>query len=761
MHCYSCQQRIPDKTRFCAYCGAEVIRQPKVSRHRGAKFPFILGVLVALLCGGILLLGGFVVRRLSVFQQDETISPETASRVAESGLLGLENDNLYDLAYSPGGELLAVASSSGIHLYNPKTLTEAGVLKTDTWVSSLAFAPGGDVLLTGLSDGRLQLWRVSSKALLDTTNAHRGAVHSVAFSPKGATVASTSVGRLELAAVFNGTEFYTGGYGEASVSDVLAQGLDFARDGVTLAASWGTVALLFHVPDRVIDASLLRSLQHDDVVTDVRFSPDGTTLASSSGTTLSLWNASSGTRLRNWTGHDSRINCIAFSPDGQILASGSTDSTIQLWQVSDGTLLQTLAGHSDSVRRLAFTPDGATLTSVSDDGTVRFWRVARTVAQEPQPPAQESPSAEAASPTPLPAETSSATASPSPLPTETSLATASPLPLPAQGPPTQANARMAGLIFQSGEMLWEIDINGRAIQIDRSVISASSDDRYLVDIVDDDIWLQDLDTGERRNLTQTPNRRECCAQWWPSRADVVVSNSDPVDLDCSECGRGPLTVIGIDGQGYRVLDESRSWGPFVLSPDGQSIAYDREGIAWLYRWDVGPEPLNPELFGLAVEKIASPAWSPDGKRLAWQAMIIKDNQPWIAAVVFDLERQTGYVLHPYQNLGRGGWLPAPEWSPDGQWVIFYAEAINPDEGGIWVVSADQPENEHRLGSVNYPVWSSDSHQFAVSSQAAGNLPVSQPIDQPGIWLIDVNTWYPEKTDLPPDAIPVDWVAGQE
>ena len=85
-----------------------------------------------------------------------------------------------------------------------------------------------------------------------------------------------------------------------------------------------------------------------------------------------------------------------------------------------------------------------------------------------------------------------------------------------------------------------------------------------------DLWLADLNTGTKRNLTNTPDRAEFSPHWWPARPDVTVFESRPAEDEYDYSGHP--TVINLDGSGYRVLD-AFTGGPVAPSPGGQSIAF--------------------------------------------------------------------------------------------------------------------------------------------------------------------------------------------
>jgi hypothetical protein len=317
-----------------------------------------------------------------------------------------------------------------------------------------------------------------------------------------------------------------------------------------------------------------------------------------------------------------------------------------------------------------------------------------------------------------------------------------------------------GLIYQASDSLWTVNANGESERIldqfrtsvyDGPTVSPNG--AQVLYTEEWDIWLADIATGERDNLTQTLERFECCAQWWPGRSDVILFNSWTKENEGPNYGFP--TTAQLDGSGYRVLDESQ-WSAALpaVSPDGQTVAYDREGQSWLYHWNRGPESFDPGAYGLPVRRAGSPAWSPDEKQLAW--VVGGDfEETWkIGLGVFDLEASTSRLLHPYEPMGQGGWPPAPAWSPDGRWLVFTARAQDNEKSGVWVVRADgQQEEEFYVGPCSTPVWSPDGRWLACTSypQGLGS----------GVWLIEVGTWVLHSLDLPSDAYLVDWIIPPE
>src|SRR5574341_391927 len=90
-----------------------------------------------------------------------------------------------------------------------------------------------------------------------------------------------------------------------------------------------------------------------------------------------------------------------------------------------------------------------------------------------------------------------------------------------------------------------------------------------------DIWVFDIVTGEKRNLTDTPDREETFAETSAARPDVIVFYSWPREMNQSIGAGwiGYLTLVRTDGTGYQVISANPVSSYAAASPDGQTIAY--------------------------------------------------------------------------------------------------------------------------------------------------------------------------------------------
>ena len=235
------------------------------------------------------------------------------------------------IAFNEDGSILASAGGTDkvVNLWNidtgklQKTLT--GHLGNVYYV---AYSPEGDVLASGDSEGNIRLWNPDTGQLLRTWHADK--LDGLTFSADGSILANGGRDDSNVK-VWNpdtGEHLHTL---EPAVDDVFD--VAFSPEGHMLAsAGWGGIDLW--------DAStgeLVRSFPRDTgrFYLSVAFSPDGRTLACGKDFEgISLWDAERGILLKNLRIDREDVYDVAFSPDGQTLASVGNDNLVRLWEIS-------------------------------------------------------------------------------------------------------------------------------------------------------------------------------------------------------------------------------------------------------------------------------------------------------------------------------------------------------------------------------------------------------------------------------------------
>ncbi|MDE0313844.1 MAG: cohesin domain-containing protein [Candidatus Poribacteria bacterium] len=301
----------------------------------------------------------------------------------EGAKMRLGKGEANEIAYSPDGTKLAVASDIGIWIYDAETGEELDLFPANRFgVSAIAFSPDGSMLISNSRSRTLRtfenltirLWDVNSGRQIRTFTGHTHSIACLAFSPDGKTIASGSTDYVvRVWDVESGRQLHRLIGPTTSVTSVV-----FSPDSKTLAAS-GNYTKFFYLWDVETGGNVRwdRWFEgHTEGISSVAFHPDGELIASGSyDNTVRLWDVETGVQRRSFTKHTENVYTVAFSPDGKTLASGGHDRTIRLWNVLNGTTRHVLTGHTSSIRTIAFSPDSQTLASRSWNGTIRLWDV--------------------------------------------------------------------------------------------------------------------------------------------------------------------------------------------------------------------------------------------------------------------------------------------------------------------------------------------------------------------------------------------------
>ncbi|MGC9394518.1 MAG: hypothetical protein ACP5J4_06645 [Anaerolineae bacterium] len=328
---------------------------------------------------------------------------------------------------------------------------------------------------------------------------------------------------------------------------------------------------------------------------------------------------------------------------------------------------------------------------------------------------------------PLPATpTTSLTITPTALPEATPSPTATALP-PTATPMPKLPPLAAGLVYSIDDRLWRVTGTGEVMALDLPAnvpyqVALSPDGTEAIHTVYGGgkhtlLW-KDILTGEQQRL---PDVAEWIVQfpvWWVARPGWLIVGGVETEVQAY----GYLSIMRADGSDFQILDADEMSSAFPApSPDGDAIAYDRRGEPWIYHWGRGPEPLDLTEFGFTPGEyfaIGSPSWSPDGTRLAWVVGDeLRGDGVWrIGILLLDLERRTHDILFDYEPAGRGGWPPAPVWSPDGHWLAFqvWFQVVG-EEGSTRLVRVDDKADIRALG-YGKAVWSPDGRYLAYAGE---------------------------------------------
>jgi Tol biopolymer transport system component len=157
--------------------------------------------------------------------------------------------------------------------------------------------------------------------------------------------------------------------------------------------------------------------------------------------------------------------------------------------------------------------------------------------------------------------------------------------------------------------------------------------------------------------------------WWSARADGVyylqerMGSTDllklPVDPSSGERQGNPRTLLS-----------GLQTGRFSISADNRKLLYNKQ-TSWSNLWAVtlngstGAASFSTRQLTQGTSEIQSPAFSPDGKYIAYAAPVEGDSHIWIVPALGGKARRITYS---------GKWHGSPAWSPDGQNIACASSA---------------------------------------------------------------------------------------
>jgi len=229
--------------------------------------------------------------------------------------------------------------------------------------------------------------------------------------------------------------------------------------------------------------------------------------------------------------------------------------------------------------------------------------------------------------------------------------------------PPEAPSRTVAWITRQGESE-PLSPDRRFYDQARPAMSPDSR-RLAIGIVGDeytDLWVYDLVDRRWQQVTAGSDCR--FPVWSPDgRRLVFTSNRD-----------GALNLYASSADGDRRMErltESFNWQiPYSWSPDGRFIAYTQQEFAARANanYNTWILPLNgdrkPWLWVAEGLQITQPAFSPDGRWLAYQSLESQQWEVWARPFPGPGEKQ--------RVSGKDGGY-APDWSPDGREILYIVQ----------------------------------------------------------------------------------------
>jgi TolB protein len=183
------------------------------------------------------------------------------------------------------------------------------------------------------------------------------------------------------------------------------------------------------------------------------------------------------------------------------------------------------------------------------------------------------------------------------------------------------------------------------------------------------------------------------ADWSPDGTRIAYNR-------CKNNGPCRIWVVNPDGSGLRPLGPAADdRGSPAWSPDGRSIAYsrvwggvqnDQIKFAEIYVMSAGgtgPRQITRVTADASFSAdVDFPAWSPDGKRLAFEVHNSKTGTPASRRAIFTINAD-GSGVHQLTDWSLNG--SNPDWSPDGRLIVFRSVSPTKDQhGNLYTIHPD-------------------------------------------------------------------------
>ena len=236
-----------------------------------------------------------------------------------------------------------------------------------------------------------------------------------------------------------------------------------------------------------------------------------------------------------------------------------------------------------------------------------------------------------------------------------------------------------------------------------------------------DIYAQRVGGRNAMPIVNDPQRDEKGAAFSPDGSQIAFHLSDAT---------GGIFIAGATGESVRRLTDN-GFDP-AWSPDGKQIAYateeiadpaSRNGLSALYVVNISGGAPRKLVEGDAVQ----PSWSPSGFRVVYWSNVGGQRDLFTVA-------STGGTPVRVTNDPAIDWSPV--WSPDGQFIYFSSDRgtamnlwrIAVDESSGTVRGVPEPVTAGVQASSALPSFSKDGARLAFRSRVASVNPVAVPFD---------------------------------
>ncbi|KAK9249245.1 WD40-repeat-containing domain protein [Lipomyces tetrasporus] len=287
------------------------------------------------------------------------------------------------LALSSDDTMLASACNGSLKVWNVKTTNCIRTFECGYALCS-TFLPGDSILVVGTKSGQIEMFDVASSALLDTIDAHDGALWSLQVNPDGKGLVTGSADKSVKFWNFRIVQDEVPGTRRTIPRMRLqhARTLELTDDVLSVRQSQDGKYIAVSLLDNTIKVFFVDTLKfflnlygHKLPVLSMDISHDSKLLIScSADKNIKIWGLDFGDCHRSIFAHQDSIMAIQFEPNSHHFFSASKDRLVKYWDGDKFENIQKLEGHLSEVWAIAVANSGEFVVSASHDRSIRIWQ---------------------------------------------------------------------------------------------------------------------------------------------------------------------------------------------------------------------------------------------------------------------------------------------------------------------------------------------------------------------------------------------------
>lgn len=283
---------------------------------------------------------------------------------------------------SDNNKLLATASNGLLKIWN--TMTNNCIRTFESgYALATKFLPGGSLIVVGTRAGEIELYDLATSTLLETVQAHDGAIWSLDITPNGKSLVTASADKTVKFWDFKIEQELVAGTERTAAKMKIFHDktLELTDDILALKISPDTKYLAISLLDNTVKVFFFDSLKfylslygHKLPVLSIDISHDSKMLITSSADkNIKIWGLDFGDCHKSIFGHQDSIMNVRFLPESHNFFSGGKDGLLKYWDGDKFECIQKLSAHQSEIWSIVIATDGSFVVSTSHDHSIRIW----------------------------------------------------------------------------------------------------------------------------------------------------------------------------------------------------------------------------------------------------------------------------------------------------------------------------------------------------------------------------------------------------